>query len=235
MKITKLSKDLHALLLYGLLALAAGSAAAQDAPVSLDIALTATVQRDLDWFPGYWSSGHTASIRWTTRDVFSLTAAALGVTFPRGSYLALYGEDVVVVSKNWNIITNLSSLFTFSTTSNYVLNGTLDKATSCALVSIKFDDHKGNSFVLYGQNKRTFSMHSPISQTSAVAFSLTFSGAGNGTVAGNTAVFSGGISGAGRRSFGPLPVGYTYGPRWLTFGSQTGFLEGPSPDRLAKR
>ena len=196
-------QTLAAVAFVSLMVLSSGKLLAQDVPVKINIALTATYQLDSGDPVGNVSKFNTKSVRVTSQTLLSLVATNLETTFPAGTSLAVVGDSIVALDKEGNQ-TDLSSFFT-TTDQTSVAKGQentetgASSATSTAYISLHFDDGNGNSFTIDGLIKGTSSltaMDSNGNQKKSTTASGTL--AGYGTVFYNDAVFSGTVSGSGK-------------------------------------
>jgi hypothetical protein len=199
-------KTLAGLAVVSLIVLGSGKLLAQDFPVKLNVALTATYQLE-DTTSGNIAKLNTKSVRLTSQTLLSLVATNLGTNFPAGTALAVANDNVVALDKQGNQ-TDLSSFFT-TTNQTSVARGQANtqtgagNAASTVYFTIHFDDGNGNSFTMDGLLKGTSTLSTPDAYNNQKE-SLSVSGTlvGYGSVNGNDAVFSGTISGSGKGASG---------------------------------
>jgi len=181
-------------------------------PLRLRLALTATVQ-GLDDQAVPIARTKTTTTQWTAQTILSLTQSALGTEFPSGAYLAVSddkpGATVVVMDKNGvNILTNLTTAGYFSATGGpgAVVQSGQDNVTtgqasgtSTFVLTLSFNDKKGNSFSLTGVVIESYSFSAgDINHNHQTVKSQTIHFVGTGTVLGKPAVFSGNVSARGK-------------------------------------
>jgi len=181
---------------------------------SLNFTLTATYQQpDRTTSGGRVTISSTASVKWTPAHILTLLTNSLGVTLPKGSYLAQDNGTAEIIIDNGLDTTNVSSIITFDlggTNGAQVVSGSTDIATGKQSLSYlvyttaSFDDGNGNSFNVGGLLRETVTLsgrNNSGNQTESISF--TGNVTGYGTVVDknsntNNAIFSGAISGSGK-------------------------------------
>lgn len=178
---------------------------------TLNFALTATYQLpNRTNASGDITVSLTASVKWTPEHVLSLLTNSLGLTLPKGSYLAQDNGAVEIIIDNGLDSTNVGSVLTFDTTGTEVVSGSANTTTGkqnqsyIIYAAATFDDGNGNTFNVDGLLRETVTLgaqNGSGNQTQSISFFGNV--AGYGTVVDknsntNAAVFSGTISGAGK-------------------------------------
>ncbi|PWU13374.1 MAG: hypothetical protein C5B50_19370 [Verrucomicrobia bacterium] len=182
----------------------------QPVSVPLNFALIATVQQP-DAASG--STGNTVrhstkATKVTSQSLRSLIQSASGTNSGSGASLALIAGTIVIQDKEGNP-TDVSGFLSMDLTSGTRVNTGQDNSATGAFndtfvtdVVVNFDDGNGNTFTLNGlariistSTATTDATGNPL--TPSQTYSLSFTGAGSGTVGGVDAVFSGTISGRG--------------------------------------
>ncbi len=184
-------------------------AGARGQATTLNFILTGTYQEQ-NSFSGEDTIMSTKTGRWTDTQLLTLLSHSLGISLPKGSYLAQSNGLVEIIIDKGLGTTNLSNYRSFNMSGSQVSSGSVsvdtgkENTASLIYATASFNDQKGNAFNVNGLLRETVALTAKDASGNQTE-SVTFSGnvAGYGTIVDNhgitnAAVFSGSITGAGK-------------------------------------
>lgn len=152
----KITRQLIGTATMGLGLLAAGNLRAQSNPLSIQFKLTATVQSTTTTNGDSYNFKAT-KVRIGNKEILDLLGAATTNDFTGATLVvASRSQGVFQVVNGSTVLADVSRFFTLDGSTNYVITGTASDKTSkynfkySWIKSIKFDDSRGNSFTVRG-------------------------------------------------------------------------------------